>query len=116
MVGQKSKIAIKIMIENSRTKLEEYKDDFKSGIEKELEWIRDSEQKNSIDVLSSCLSVVSMALKKCRDALPWHVREELSNRQLVSYCLLVDSIIKENEHSTGKGDLLEIVVMAKTVI
>ena len=37
---------------------------------------------------------------------------KLSNRQLVSYCLLVDSIIEENEHSTKKEDLLVILTTA----
>ena len=58
MVGQERKIHIKMMIENSQSKLEEYKNDSKRGIEQELERIRNFKQKDGIDVFSSCLSVV----------------------------------------------------------
>ena len=54
-VGQGRKDFIRIIIENSQKKLEKYKDNFKGGIEQELERIRNSEQKDGIDVLSSCL-------------------------------------------------------------
>ena len=65
-VGQERKNSIKTMIENSRTTLERYKNNFKNGIAHVLERIRKSERKNGIDVLSSCLSVVSMAMHKCQ--------------------------------------------------
>ena len=82
-VKQEEENSIRNIIKNSKTKLEKYKEDFEGGIEQELERILNSEQKDGIDVLSSCLSVVSMALYTCKGYWPL-------NTQLVSYCLLLD--------------------------
>ena len=127
-VRQERESSIRLIIENSRTKLEEYNEgikleqtklydcriDFKSGIEQELERIRNSEQKNGIDVLTSCLSVVTMALITCRDKLPYEAGKcyLFVNKQLVNYCLLVSSKMEDTDSSTNEeGGLLEILAM-----
>ena len=94
-VGQDAQCSARVIIENSQTKLENYKHDHKVGIQQELELIHNSEQKDGIEVLSSCLAATSMALYTCKGF--WAL-----NTQLVSYCLLVARDKKE------KGRLLEI--------
>ena len=96
--GRKEELSIKTIIKNSLKQIDKYRDAFKSGIEHELERIRNSEQKDDIYVLTSCLSVVSMALYMCKGYLPL-------NTQRVSYCLLV-ARNKEDENAVGR--LLEI--------
>ena len=68
-VGQEEALWMKTIIKNSLTQIDKYKDDFERGIERELKRIQNSEQKDDIDVLSSCLSVVSMALYICKRLL-----------------------------------------------
>ena len=127
-VGQERESFIRLIIENSRTKLEKYNEgikleqtrlcdyriDCKSGIEQELERIRNSKQKDGIDVLTSCLSLISMALIACREELSWYARDGylFVNKQLVNYCSLVSSKMKDTDSSTNKEDeLLEILAM-----
>ena len=122
-VGHEKENSIRQIIENMRTKLEkynkgikleqtrlwDYRIDCKSGIEQELERIRNSKQKDGIDVLASCLSVVSMALITCRDDLPEEARQGylFVNKQLVNYCLLVSGKMEDTDSLTNNG-LLEI--------
>ena len=94
-VGHNEQHSARLIIENSQTKLINYKDDYAGGIERELERIHNSEQKDGIEVLSSCLAATSMALYICNDI--WAL-----NTQRVSYCLLVA------RGRTDKGRLLEI--------
>ena len=124
-VGQERESSFRLIIENSRKKLEkyntgtkheqtrlcDYRIDCKSGIEQELERIGNSNQKDGIDVLTSCLSVVSMALIACNYDLPWNTRSGylFVNKQLVNYCLLVSSKMEATDSSTNEeGGLLEI--------
>ena len=100
-VGQ-GKHVMETMIKSSLSQRDKYKDDFKSGIEQLLERIRNSDHEDDIDVLSSCLSVVSMALYICKGYWPL-------NTQLVSYCLLVVRKEEDKKRLTNeKGRLLEI--------
>ena len=81
------------------------------GIERELERIHHSEQKDGIEVLSSCLAVTSIALYICKGF--W-----ASNTQLVSYSLLIARGRKEKgrllEISTGEGKSCVIARVAAT--
>ena len=125
---KKRESSIRQIIENSRTKLKKYNEgieleqtkleycriDCKSGIEKELVRIRNSNQKDGIDVLTSCLSVVSMALIACSEELPLTARWGylFANKQVVNYCLLVSSEMEDTDSSTNvEGGLLEILTM-----
>ena len=101
-VGQEEALTMKTIVNNSFTQRDKYKDNFKSGIAQELERIQKSQQNECIDELSSCLSVVSMALYTCKSCWPL-------NTQLVSYCLLVVQQ-KENKGrlTNENGRLLEI--------
>ena len=80
-------------------------------IGRELARIRKLEQKYGVDVLSSCLSVISMALYKCKGFWPL-------NTQLVSYCLLVTQRTNKNgrllEILTGEGKSCVIAMVAAT--
>ena len=92
-VGQEEKDSMKQIIDRSKQILEKYKDKYDLGIE--IDWIRKSEQKDSVDVLSSCLAVTSMALYTCKAFWPL-------NTQHVSYCLMVF------RRTENRGRLLEI--------
>ena len=93
-VEQEEKVSIKRIIDIAKIITEKYKGTkYDPGIE--VDRIRKSDQKDSIDVLSSCLAVTSMALYTCREFWPL-------NTQIVSYCLLVSRKMK------NKGRLLEI--------
>ena len=96
-IGQAEKDIIQQIIANSRTMLNKYNDvrEYPDIIESKLDWIRKSEQKYDVGVLSSCLAVTSMALQICKGFWP-------SNTQLVSYCLLII------QRTNMKGRLLEI--------
>ena len=80
-------------------------------IERELDRIRKAEQKNGVDLLSSCLAVTSMALYISKKYWPL-------NTQLVSYCLLVTHRTNEKgrllEILTGEGKSCVIAMVAAT--
>ena len=82
-IGQAEKDTILRIIAQSQKILNTYKvvREYPDIIKRELDRIFESEQKYSVDVLSSCLAVTSMALQICKKFRPL-------NTQLVSYCLL----------------------------
>ena len=67
-VGQEEKNTIKKIIDISNLILRNYDGKFEPG--KELDKIRKPKQADSVDVLSSCLAVTSVALYKCKDFWP----------------------------------------------
>ena len=108
-LGQGEKVSITQIIDRSKLILRKYKDRYCPGIE--LDRIRNSEQKDSLDVLSSCLAVTSMALYTCKAFWPL-------NTQLVSYCLLIAREIKNRGRLlgilTGEGKSCIIAMVAAT--
>ena len=108
-LGQVERDSMKQIIDKSKLILRKYKDRYDPGIE--LDRIHKSEQKGSVDVLSSCLAVTSMALYTCKAFWPL-------NTQLVSYCLLINRKIKNRgrllEILTGEGKSCIIAMVAAT--
>ena len=108
-LGQREKVSIKQIIDRSKLLLRKYVDKYDPGIE--LDRIRKSEQKDSVDGLSSCLAVTWMALYTCKAFWPL-------NTQLVSYCLLVAREIKSRGRLlkilTGEGKSCVIAMVAAT--
>ena len=79
-VSKEEKDSMRRIIDGSKKILGKYEDEYNPELE--LDRIRKSEQKDSVDVLSSCLAVTSMTLYACKKFWPL-------NTQLVSFCLLV---------------------------
>ena len=91
------KYECEISVNSSEIQSKKQKDMYKQGIDRELNQIKNSENidRPSVDVLSSCLAVTSMAVYICKGSWPY-------NTQLMSYCLLLP------QRTNKKGRLLEI--------
>ena len=110
-MGREEQHSIKQIIDRSKIILTQFNDKYEQGIERGLDCIKNSTQKNGVDVLSSCLAVTSMALYISEKFWPL-------NTQLVSYCLLVDRKMKNKgrllEILTGEGKSCVIAMVAAT--
>ena len=97
------------IIAGSKTILGKYENEYNPELE--LDRICKSEQKDSVNVLSTCLAVTSMALYACKEFWPL-------NTQLVSYCLLVARRMQNRgrllEILTGEGKSCVIAMVAAT--
>ena len=108
-LGKEEKDSMRRIIDGSKIILGKYENEYNPELE--LDRIRKSDQKDSVDVLSSCLAVTSMALYACKEFWPL-------NTQIVSYCLLVAREIKNRgrllEILTGEGKSCVIAMVAAT--
>ena len=112
-VQQREKEVVTKIVNSSRTILKKYDGEFTSRLSQQLELIKNLklEREDQVQLLSSCLTAITMSLYMCKRFRP-------SNPQIVSYGLLIARESNTNgrllEISTGEGKSCVIAMVAAT--